>query len=53
VVIFRVEEEETVVSVAHLPDLGDAEGTEEGGTTEADEGPDPVEPLNPDSVPEA
>ncbi|MEX2201509.1 MAG: DNA gyrase subunit A, partial [Dongiaceae bacterium] len=53
VVIFRVEEEETVVSVAHLPDLGEAEGTEEGGTTEAEEGPDPAEPLDPESVPEA
>jgi DNA gyrase subunit A len=53
VVIFRVEEEETVVSVAHLPDLGDAEGPEEGGTTEADEGPDTTEALDPDSAPEA
>jgi DNA gyrase subunit A len=53
VVIFRVDEDETVVSVAHLPDLGDAEGAEEGGTTEADEGPDLGEPLDPEPGPEA
>ncbi|MEX2296852.1 MAG: DNA gyrase C-terminal beta-propeller domain-containing protein, partial [Dongiaceae bacterium] len=49
VVIFRVDEDETVVSVAHLPDLGEAEGAEEGGTTDADDGPDGVEPLDPGS----
>jgi len=47
VVIFRVDTDETVVSVAHLPDLGEAEGAEEGGTTDADDGPDGVEPLEP------